>query len=239
MRAAVPSTSICTRSRPAAGRRAWTSTNFSLVKSAHPVQVWAGRGYAVLMANYRGSTGYGEKWRRGNVGSLGAKEFDDINSGIDELIRRGLADPGRLGFMGWSYGGHMTYYAVTHSNRFKAASAGAGATNMISMYAQTDLPGFYSKTYFGFPPWENFDFYIEHSSFYRVKDAKTPILIQYGERDARVPLPQGLEFYRAMKELGVPCQLVIYPGQGHGITEPRYQKNLMQRNLDWFERWLR
>lgn len=213
--------------------------NFSLVKSAYPVQVFAGRGYAVLMPNYRGSTGYGEKWRQANVGSLGANEFDDINTGIDELIRRGLADPDRLGFMGWSYGGHMTYYAVTHSNRFKAASAGAGATNMVSMYAQTDLPGFYSKTYFGFPPWENFDFYIEHSSFYRVKDARTPILIQYGERDARVPLPQGLEFYRAMKELGVPCQLVVYPGQGHGITEPRYQKDLMQRNLDWFERWIR
>ena len=213
--------------------------NFSLVKSAYPVQVFAGRGYAVLMPNYRGSTGYGEKWRQGNVGSLGANEFDDINSGIDELIRRGLADPDRLGFMGWSYGGHMTYYAVTHSSRFKAASAGAGATNMVSMYAQTDLPGFYSKTYFGFPPWENFDFYIEHSSFYRVRDARTPILMQYGERDARVPLPQGFEFYRAMKELGVPCQLVIYPGQGHGITEPRYQKDLMQRNLDWFERWIR
>jgi len=81
----------------------------------------------------------------------------------------------------------MTYYAVTHSNRFKAASAGAGATNMISMYAQTDLPGFYSKTYFGFPPWENFNFYLEHSSYYQVKNAKTPLLIQYGERDARCP----------------------------------------------------
>ncbi len=207
-------------------------------KSAYPVQVFAGKGYATLLVNYRGSTGYGEQWLKGNVGSLGAHEFDDIETGIDALIASGVADADRLGFMGWSYGGHMTYWAVTHSTRFKAASSGAGATNLISMYGQTDIPQFYTKTYFGKAPWDDFDFYVKHSSFFKVGAVKTPTLIQYGENDARVPVPQGFEFHRALKERGVPTQLVIYPGQGHGIVEPRFQKDLLQRNVDWFDKWL-
>ncbi len=207
-------------------------------KSAYPVQVYAGLGYASLLVNYRGSTGYGEAWRRGNVGSLGAAEHDDIESGVDALVARGFADPDRLGYSGWSYGGHMTYWAVTHTTRYKAASSGAGATNLISMYGQTDIPHFYTKTYFGKAPWDDFDFYVEHSSFFRVGQVQTPTLIQYGENDARVPVPQGLEFHRALKERGVPSQLVIYPGQAHGILEPRFQLDLLQRNLDWFTRWI-
>ena len=207
-------------------------------KSAYPVQVYAGLGYASLLVNYRGSTGYGEAWRRGNVGSLGGAEHDDIESGVDALIARGVADPDRLGYSGWSYGGHMTYWAVTHTTRYKAASSGAGATNLISMYGQTDIPHFYTKTYFGKAPWDDFDFYVKHSSFFKVGQVQTPTLIQYGENDARVPVPQGLEFHRALKERGVPSQLVIYPGQAHGILEPRFQQDLLQRNVDWFTRWI-
>ncbi len=207
------------------------ANGYSLRNSAYPTQVFAGQGYALIMPNPRGSGGYGEKHRRGNWQDLSGKEWDDCIAGVDAVIEMGVGDPDRLGIMGWSYGGHLTYWGITQTERFRAGSAGAGANNLISMYSQTDLPGFYSDTYFGFPPWKRFDFYWERSSLSQVAKVKTPLLIQVGENDERVPKTQSIEFYNALQDLGVPSQLVIYPRQPHGVREPKLVKDLLQRNV--------
>lgn len=206
---------------------------------AYPTQVFAGLGYAVLQPNYRGSTGYGERFRQLIRGRISGDEWRDVNSGVDHLVEEGLADPDRLGLMGWSYGGHQTYWGITRTDRFSAASAGAGATDLISMYSQTDIPGFY-HTYLGPRPWEDFELYEERSSYRYVERVTTPLLIQVGEEDDRVPAEQSIQFYEAVKSIGnVPAvKLVQYPGQSHGVDEPRLRRDLMTRNVKWFARWI-
>jgi len=206
---------------------------------AYPTQVFAGLGYAVLQPNYRGSTGYGERFRNLIRGHISAHEWADVNAGVDAMIEAGIADPNRLGLMGWSYGGHQTFWGITHTDRFAAASAGAGATDLVSMYSQTDLPSFY-HTYLGPKPWEDFELYEERSSYRSVTDATTPLLIQVGEDDERVPAEQSIQFYEAAKAIGkMPeVKLVIYPDQGHGVRAPRLQRDLMARNVRWFSRWI-
>jgi dipeptidyl aminopeptidase/acylaminoacyl peptidase len=198
----------------------------------YPTQVFAGLGYAVLQPNYRGSTGYGERFRGLNRGDISGKDWIDIDSGVDFLVEEGIADPERLGIMGWSFGGHHTFWGITQTDRFKAASAGAGANDLISMFSQTDLPGFY-HTYLGPSPWEDFELYEERSAYRFVNNVVTPLLIQVGERDERVPAEQSIQFYEAMKGIGkAPVKLVVYPGQPHG------QRDLMLRNVEWFTRWI-
>ena len=214
------------------------SDGYNLRNSRYPTQVFTGQGYAIIMPNPRGSTGYGEKHRRGNWKDLSGKEWDDCNTGVDKVIEMGIGDSDKLGIMGWSYGGHLTFWGIAQTDRYKAGSAGAGANNLISMYSQTDLPGFYSDTYFGFPPWHNYDFYWDRSSLKYVTRVKTPLLIQVGENDARVPKTQSIEYYTALSDLEVPTQLAIYPRQGHGIREPQLVKDLLQRNVDWFKKWI-
>lgn len=206
---------------------------------AYPTQVFAGLGYAVLQPNYRGSTGYGERFRNLIRGHISDHEWADVNSGVDAMVEEGIADSSRLGLMGWSYGGHQTYWGITHTDRFAAASAGAGATDLISMYSQTDIPEFY-HTYLGPKPWEDFKLYEERSSFRDVGQASTPLLIQVGEEDERVPAEQSIQFYEAAKTIGrVPSvKLIIYPDQGHGIREARLRRDLMTRNVQWFTRWI-
>jgi dipeptidyl aminopeptidase/acylaminoacyl peptidase len=205
---------------------------------AYPTQVFAGRGYAVLQPNYRGSTGYGERFRGLNRGDISGRDWVDVDSGVDHLIAEGIADPDRLGVMGWSFGGHHTYWGITQTDRFKAASAGAGANELVSMFHQTDLPGFY-HTYLGPSPWEDWQLYEERSAYRRVGRVTTPLLIQVGENDARVPKEQSRMFYEAMKAIGrAPVKMVTYPGQPHGVREPALQRDLMTRNVEWFGRWL-
>ncbi len=215
-----------------------SSDRFPSSRSAYPIQVFAGKGYAVLQPNYRGSTGYGERFRGLNRGDISGRDWIDIDSGVDALIERGIADPDRLGIMGWSFGGHHTYWGITQTDRYKAASAGAGANDLISMYSQTDLPEFY-HTYLGPKPWEDFDLYEERSAYRNVANVTTPLLIQVGEKDERVPAEQSIQFYEAVKALGkVETKLVIYPGQPHGVRDPRLVRDLMLRNVDWFTRWI-
>jgi dipeptidyl aminopeptidase/acylaminoacyl peptidase len=205
---------------------------------AYPIPVFSKLGYAVLQPNYRGSTGYGERFRGLNRGHISGTDWIDVNSGVDHLIEAGIADPDRLGIMGWSFGGHHTYWGITHTDRFKAASAGAGANDLISMYSQTDLPEFY-LTYLGPPPWEDFDLYEARSAYRFVNNMVTPLLIQVGERDERVPAEQSIEFYEAVKGIGqAPVKLVIYPGQPHGVRDPRLSRDVMLRNVAWFSRWI-
>lgn len=204
----------------------------------YPIQVFAGLGYASLEPNYRGSTGYGERFRALNRGHISGSDWVDVDSGVDHLIQTGVADGDRLGIMGWSFGGHHTFWGITQTDRFKAASAGAGANDLVSMYSQTDRPGFY-HTYLGPRPWEDFDLYDERSAYRRVARVTTPLLIQVGEADERVPAEQSIQFYEAMSGIGkAPVKLVIYPGQGHGIRDIPLIRDMMSRNVEWFTRWI-
>ena len=220
------------------GGPAGVSGNTYMPGGRYPIQVFASLGYASLQPNSRGSTGYGERFRGLNRGHISGHDWVDVESGVDHLIDAGIADPDRLGIMGWSFGGHHTFWGITRTDRFKAASAGAGANDLISMYSQTDLPGFY-HTYLGPKPWEDFDLYEQRSAYRAVERVTTPLLIQVGERDERVPAEQSIQFYEAMSALGqAPVELVIYPGEGHGIREIGHTRDLMERNVAWFTRWI-
>ncbi len=215
-----------------------SSNRYPSMRGAYPTAVFSSLGYAVLQPNYRGSTGYGQRFRGLNRGDISGKDWVDVNSGVDAVIRMGVVDTTKMGIMGWSFGGHHTYWGITHTDRFSAASAGAGANDLVSMYSETDIPEFY-LTYLGPRPWEDFALYDARSSFRFVKNVGTPLLIQVGEADRRVPAEQSIEFYEAVKEMNkVPVKLVEYPGQPHGITDPRLTRDLMERNVSWFSYYL-
>ncbi len=211
-----------------------SSNRFSPRRGGYPIQVFTGMGYAVLQPNYRGSTGYGERFRGLNRGDISGRDWVDIDSGVDYLIEKGIVDSKRLGVMGWSFGGHHTFWGITQTDRFRAASAGAGANDLISMYSQTDLPDFY-HTYLGPKPWEDFDLYEERSAYRRVATVTTPLLIQVGEKDERVPAEQSIQFYEALRAIGkTETELVIYPDEPHGIKVPTLVRDLLVRNVEWF-----
>jgi dipeptidyl aminopeptidase/acylaminoacyl peptidase len=200
--------------------------------------VFAAAGYAVLQPNYRGSDNYGEKFRMEIAGDYFRQGYDDIISGVDYLIAQGIADPDKLGMMGWSAGGHWSNWTLTHTDRFKAISSGAGGMNWISMYAQTDVQA-PREFYFKGKPWENWDHYVEVSPLKYITNAKTPTLIHVCNGDPRVPKPQSDELHMALKKLGVPTEYIVYPQNTHGITDPRYQMVKMVSEFNWFEKWIR
>ena len=191
----------------------------------------------MLRPNPRGSSGYGKKFRYANYGDWGGGDFRDVMAGVDHVIAEGIADPDRLGVMGWSYGGFMTSWTITQTKRFRAASVGAGVTNLMSFTGTADIPGFLPN-YFGGEYWDKPDTYRAHSAMFQVKGVTTPTLIQHGERDERVPLSQGQELYNALKRQGCTTTMVIYPRTPHGIEEPRLMLDCMTRNLDWFDRYV-
>jgi dipeptidyl aminopeptidase/acylaminoacyl peptidase len=205
----------------------------------YPVAGFASRGYAVLRVNPRGSSGYGAEFRHANYRDWGAGDYRDIMSGVDAVIARGVADPDRLGIMGWSYGGYMTSWVITQTRRFKAASVGAGVTNLMSFTGTADIPGFIPD-YFGGEFWEEggLDRWRKHSAMFNVKGVSTPTLIQHGEQDLRVPISQGYELYNALKRQKVPVTMVVYPRTPHGIQEPKLMRDALERNLEWFDRWV-
>ncbi|MFQ5817496.1 MAG: prolyl oligopeptidase family serine peptidase [Terriglobia bacterium] len=200
--------------------------------------VYAGAGYAVFQPNYRGSSNYGDEFRRQIAGDYFRQGYEDIISGVDYLIARGVADPEKLGMMGWSAGGHWSNWTLVSTDRFKAISSGAGGMNWISMYAQTDIQ-FIREFYFRGTPYEHWDHYVEVSPLRYIKNAKTPTLIHVGHDDARVPRPQSEELHMALKKLGVPTEFIVYPRMPHGLREPRYQLVKMVSEFNWFEKWLR
>ena len=205
------------------------------------VQVLTGMGYAVLKPNYRGSTGYGNGFLRDMVGHYFNQAHLDVMAGVDHLIKAGVADPDRLAKMGWSAGGHMTNRIITFTDRFKAASSGAGAANWISMYAQSDTR-FYRTPWFGAAPWGKaapIDKYWSDSPLKYVSNVKTPTIFIVGEADVRVPPPQSVEMYRALKHNGVPTHLYMAPREPHGWTELRHQLFKINVELEWFERHVR
>ncbi len=204
----------------------------------YPVASFAAQGYAVLRCNPRGSTGYGKDFRYANQRDWGGGDYRDLMAGVDHVIALGVADPERMGVMGWSYGGFMTSWIITQTHRFKAASVGAGVTNIMSFNGTADIPSFIPD-YFGAESWENLEIYRDHCAMFQVKGVKTPTLIQHGDADVRVPISQGYEFYNALRRQNVDTRMIVLPRQPHGPTEPRMLLKVMQSNLDWFAKYLK
>ncbi len=199
--------------------------------------VYAGAGYITMRPNYRGSANYGEKFATEIVGDYFRQGYEDIMAGVDYLIAQGIVDQDRMGVMGWSAGGHWSNWILTHTDRFKAISSGAGAMNWISMYAQNDTQRM-REEYFGGLPYNNFEKWWNVSPLKYIKNAKTPTLIHVVDGDPRVPRPQSEELHMALKKLGVPTELFVYPGTTHGIPDPRNQMVKMVSEFHWFEKWV-
>lgn len=204
----------------------------------YPIAVFAAKGYAVLRPNPRGSSGYGQKFRFANYGDWGGKDYEDDQAGVDAVIAMGVADPDRLAIMGWSYGGFMTSWTITQTKRYKAAVIGAGVTNLWSFTGTADIPGFIPD-YFGGEAWNNFDTWRKHSPITYIKGVTTPTLLLHGEADDRVPVTQGYEYYNALKRQGTLAKMVVYPRTPHGPREPKFILDIMQRHVDWVEKYVR
>ncbi len=200
-------------------------------------QFWAGQGWAVLYPNPRGSTNYGEKFMRGNIPDWGGGDYRDIMSGVDAVIKRGVADPEKLAVQGWSYGGYMTCWIVSQTGRFKAAMMGAGLSNLPSMYNTTDIPAYLGGFFRGYPSKGTLALLNERSGITYVDRVTTPLLILHGANDERVPIGQPMEFYRALKDRGKTVELVFYPREGHGVQEYYHQRDRLQRQYEWIAKY--
>ena len=203
----------------------------------YPVERFLAKGAVVLRPNYRGSAGYGEKFRSLNVRNLGLGDYDDVISGVDYLIGKGIVDRDRVGAMGWSQGGYISAFITTYSDRFRAVSVGAGISDWMTYYVNTDIHPF-TRQYLKATPWDDLAIYRKTSPISYVDRAKTPTLIQHGELDKRVPIPNAYELYQALQDRGVPTRMVVYKGFGHGITKPKQQLHLQEQNFDWFSQWV-
>jgi dipeptidyl aminopeptidase/acylaminoacyl peptidase len=202
------------------------------------VQVLAANGFAVLQPNFRGSTGKGLAFAQANKNTWGKGDYDDCMTGVDAMIASGIADPDRLGAFGWSYGGYMTFWILTQTDRFKAVSPGAGLTNIYSMYSQTDIHRYLNWFYTDKAPWNAQDLYWDRSPMKYVNNVKTPTMIMHGQVDTRVPIAQAQEFYQALVERKVPVEFVVYPRENHGFTEPRHQMDRVRRYVKFFAKYL-
>ncbi|HEV7475803.1 MAG TPA: S9 family peptidase [Pyrinomonadaceae bacterium] len=214
-------------------------TGASLNNFNGTVQVLAANGFAVLQPNFRGSTGKGLAFAQANKNTWGKGDYEDCMTGVDAAIASGVADPDRLGAFGWSYGGYMSFWILTQTDRFKAVSPGAAISNIYSMYSQNDIQRYLRWFYSDKAPWEATDLYWDRSPMKYVKNVKTPTMIMHGQADTRVPIAQAQEFYMALKELKVPVEFVIYPRENHGFTEPRHQMDRVRRYVWFFSKYLK
>jgi dipeptidyl aminopeptidase/acylaminoacyl peptidase len=203
----------------------------------YPADIWVGRGALVLKVNYRGSAGYGEKFRMLNMRNLGVGDAWDVISGVDSLIAKGWVDPKRVGCMGWSQGGYISAFLTTSSDRFAAISVGAGISNWATYYYNTDITPF-TMNYLGDDPADDPEIYRKTSPMSYILKARTPTLIQHGELDRRVPIPNAYELRQGLEDRGVPVEMVVYKGFGHGITKPKSMRAVMEQNLAWFNHYL-
>ena len=196
------------------------------------------RGYYVLLPNPRGSYGQGEEFTRANVKDFGGGDLRDILAGVDVATKKYPIDPARLGVTGWSYGGYMTMWTVTQTNRFRAAVAGAGIANWQSYYGQ-NLIDQWMVPFFGASVYDDPGVYEKSSPIRFIKNVKTPTLVIAGERDAECPSSQSYEFWHALKTLGVPTQLIVYPDEGHLFIKPAHQVDRMEQTVGWFDKYLK
>jgi dipeptidyl aminopeptidase/acylaminoacyl peptidase len=203
----------------------------------YPSDIWAGRGALILKVNYRGSAGYGEKFRQLNVRNLGVGDAWDVLSGVEHLVKLGWADPKRVGCMGWSQGGYISAFLTTSSTAFAAISVGAGISNWATYYYNTDITPF-TIQYLGADPAADPEIYAKTSPMTYVKQAKTPTLIQHGELDRRVPIPNAYELRQGLEDRGVKAEMIVYKGFGHGVTKPKASRAVMLHNLAWFNHYI-
>jgi dipeptidyl aminopeptidase/acylaminoacyl peptidase len=201
-------------------------------------QVWAANGYAVFAPNFRGSSGYAGTFDTASRRDLGGKDFQDIMTGVDHLIRMGIADPERLGIFGGSYGGYMTNWAITQTDRFKAAVSMYGIFNLITDFSNSYLPS-WEPDYLGAYYWDDLDIYIRRSPFAYVKNIKTPVLILHGEADPNTFISNSKEMYAALTHLGKTVEFVRYPREGHGFRELNHRLDEVRRCLEWFDRYVK
>lgn len=205
--------------------------------SVYPVLQWLEKGALVLRVNYRGSAGYGEKFRSLNVRNLGVGDMWDVMSGVDYLVKQGWIDESRMGCMGWSQGGYISAFLTTNTDRFKAISVGAGISNWVTYYVNTDIHPF-TRQYLKATPWSDPDIYKKTSPMTNINKAKTPTLIQHGEFDRRVPIPNAYELLQGLQDNNVPAKLVVYKGFGHGITKPKERLAAVWHNWQWFNKYV-
>jgi dipeptidyl aminopeptidase/acylaminoacyl peptidase len=203
----------------------------------YPVERFAAKGALILKPNYRGSAGYGAKFRALNVRNLGVGDYEDVISGVDSLIAKGIVDKDRVASMGWSEGGYISAFITCYSDRFKAVSVGAGISDWVTYYVNTDIHPF-TRQYLKATPWEDPEIYRKTSPITYVNRARTPTLIQQGDQDKRVPPPDSYELYQALKDRGVPVKLIFYKGFGHPINKPKQQRAVMEHNYDWFSKYI-
>lgn len=215
------------------------ATPFCLIYWIYGRTLLPAKGYALLSPNYRGSTGYGDKFLTDLIGRENDIEVKDILAGVDAMVQQGIADPDKLGVMGWSNGGFLTNCLITQTTRFKAASSGAGVLDQFMQWGMEDTPGHvinYMKGY----PWKAADAYLKGSPSVKLDKIKTPTLIHVGENDARVPAAHARTLYRALHHyLDVPAELVVYPGEGHGLMKQKHRKAKMEWDVAWFDRYVR
>jgi len=203
----------------------------------YPIERFVAKGALVLRPNYRGSAGYGEKFRALNVRNLGVGDYADVISGVDALIAKGWVDKDRVGTMGWSQGGYISAFIAASSDRFKAVSVGAGISDWMTYYANTDITPF-TRQYLHATPWDDPEIYKKTSPISYIAKARTPTLIQHGENDRRVPIPNAYELRQALEDRGVPVKMVVYKGFGHGINKPKQQRAVMEENEKWFAQYI-
>ena len=195
-------------------------------------------GYFVFLPNPRGSYGQGEAFTRANVKDFGHGDLKDVMTGVDEVLRKYPVDGKRMGIRGWSYGGFMTMWAVTQTNRFKAAVAGAGISNWLSYTGENGISE-WMVPFFGATAYENKLVYDKSSPINFINKARTPTLVVVGERDAECPAPQSFEFWRGLQHVGVPTQLIVYPDEGHHFVQPEHVRDVQQRTIKWMDAYLK
>ena len=203
----------------------------------YPTDLWALRGALILKVNYRGSAGYGEKFRELNVRNLGVGDAWDVLSGVDHLVKLGWVDAKKVGCMGWSQGGYISAFLTTSTKAFVAISVGAGISNWATYYYNTDITPF-TIQYLNADPATDPEIYAKTSPMTYIKQASTPTLIQHGELDRRVPIPNAYELRQGLENQGVPVEMVVYKGFGHGVTKPKASRAVMQHNLAWFNHYI-
>jgi len=199
------------------------------------IQLFAANGYAVFQPNFRGSSGYGQKFIDADRGDFGGGDMRDILTGLDKLIADGIADKNRQFVYGTSYGGYMTTWLVGQTDRFKAAAAQNAVTDLTMMWCLSDIPS-WTEWEFGGKPWEVPEKMRKHSPLTYVEKVSTPTLVLHAAADRRCPLPMGQAYHKALAARGVPTGLVVYPDEGHGIKLPKHREDVYRRVLEWFEK---